>query len=191
LCLRNRVAHIQPFGLYAGCGQAAFGVAQAGFAGLKLAPLSLLPAACACVQRSNVGFAYLCIIDEAFAQECAEEVVIPVPAPFVVERRRPSAWSNSSVASARVKRKSAARSSLSCPRPQAGQRKFWFAACGNHQVKLGRLMLKEQTQRLIDQCCIYPVIVVEDQIGACFGLRMASPYTRTPSHALTRPRTPA
>ena len=80
------------------------------------------------------------------------------------ERFRPITRLRNSAASAGVKRKSAARSSVNWPRTRKpGQRECGILSGGDDQVQLRRQMIDQKSERLIDRFGIKCMVIIQHQ----------------------------
>ena len=80
------------------------------------------------------------------------------------ERFSPITWLRNSAASAGVKRKSAARSSVNWPRARSRARgRWWILTGGDDQVHLWRQMLEQKGEGLVNRFGINHVIVIQDE----------------------------
>ena len=80
------------------------------------------------------------------------------------ERFRPITWLRNSAASAGVKRKSAARSSVNWPRARNRARgRWWILTGGDDQVHLRRQVLEQKGEGFVNRFGIDHVVVVQDE----------------------------
>jgi hypothetical protein len=66
-------------------------------------------------------------------------------------------------ASAEVKRKSAARSSVNWLRAQPGQGQRWVLAGSDDEVQLGRQVFNQKRERLVNHLAINHMVIVKDE----------------------------